>query len=111
MLLTTIGQWMQEDPIQQEGGQSNFREYVGNDPANATDPSGLQTSLSPEDAQKFNQNAKDIKLLSSALKFDNVKAFKKLQEERIQLSADLSSGQNPETKKKYTKAEIAGLLS
>jgi hypothetical protein len=41
MLLTTTGQWMQEDPIQQGGGQANFREYVGNDPTNRTDPSGL----------------------------------------------------------------------
>jgi hypothetical protein len=44
MLLTTTGQWMQEDPIQQGGGQPNFREYGFNDPSNETDWTGLQAT-------------------------------------------------------------------
>lgn len=38
----TIGRWMQEDPIDFEGGDLNLYRYVGNGPTNATDPSGLQ---------------------------------------------------------------------
>jgi RHS repeat-associated protein len=47
-LLATTGQWMQEDPIEQGAGLSNFREYVGNNPQDSVDPSGLQ-SISEED--------------------------------------------------------------
>jgi hypothetical protein len=35
-------QFLEQDPILQNGGQSNFRDYVGNDWANETDPSGLK---------------------------------------------------------------------
>jgi RHS repeat-associated protein len=41
-LLVTTGQWMQEDPIQFGGGDSNLRRYVSNSPTNEVDPSGLQ---------------------------------------------------------------------
>jgi RHS repeat-associated protein len=43
-LLVTTGQWMQEDPIQFQAGDDNLRRYVGNDPVNLTDPSGLQAA-------------------------------------------------------------------
>jgi RHS repeat-associated protein len=33
--------WTTRDPIETASGQSNFYQYVGNDAANATDPSGL----------------------------------------------------------------------
>jgi RHS repeat-associated protein len=39
-LLTSIGQWMQEDPIVFKSGDANLRRYVGNDTLNSTDPSG-----------------------------------------------------------------------
>jgi RHS repeat-associated protein len=42
MLLVTTGQWMQEDPIAFSAGDSNLRRYVGNDPSNQADPTGLQ---------------------------------------------------------------------
>jgi RHS repeat-associated protein len=35
------GVWMQEDPLGLAAGDSNLYRYVGNDPANAVDPSGL----------------------------------------------------------------------
>ncbi len=41
--LTAIDRWMQIDPITFSGGQSNLYEDVGNDPTNATDPSGLES--------------------------------------------------------------------
>jgi hypothetical protein len=41
MLLTTTGQWMQEDPNTFDAGDSNLRRYVGNDPTNMVDSSGL----------------------------------------------------------------------
>jgi hypothetical protein len=37
----TIGRWTSEDPIAFEGGDANLYRYVGNDAANAVDPSGL----------------------------------------------------------------------
>jgi hypothetical protein len=42
MLLTTTGQWMQEDPKTFDAGDSNLRRDVGNDPTNMVDPSGLE---------------------------------------------------------------------
>jgi hypothetical protein len=41
MLLTTTGQWMQEDPKTFDAGDSNLRRYVEDDPTNMVDPSGL----------------------------------------------------------------------
>ncbi|HET6575035.1 MAG TPA: RHS repeat-associated core domain-containing protein [Fimbriiglobus sp.] len=37
-----LGRWMTEDPILLEGGDPNYYRFVGNNPTNATDPSGLQ---------------------------------------------------------------------
>ena len=37
----TTGRWISQDPIGFDGGQSNLYQYVGNNPANGTDPSGL----------------------------------------------------------------------
>jgi hypothetical protein len=37
----TVGRWTIEDPIAFEGGDVNLYRYVGNSPANATDPTGL----------------------------------------------------------------------
>ncbi|MGL4419168.1 MAG: RHS repeat-associated core domain-containing protein, partial [Gemmataceae bacterium] len=36
------GRWMQEDPIGFAAGDVNLHRYVGNNPTNASDPSGLQ---------------------------------------------------------------------
>lgn len=41
----TNGVWVSEDPIGFEAGDDNLTRYVGNDPTNATDPSGLQELL------------------------------------------------------------------
>ena len=40
-LLTLLGRWMQENPIGFDAGDGDLYRYVGNDPTNATDPSGL----------------------------------------------------------------------
>lgn len=37
----TIGRWTTEDPIAFEGGDADLYRYVGNNPTNFTDPSGL----------------------------------------------------------------------
>jgi hypothetical protein len=37
-----IGRWLQEDPEGFAAGDSNLNRYVGNDPTNRTDPSGLE---------------------------------------------------------------------
>jgi hypothetical protein len=39
-----IGKWLQEDPESFGAGDANLTRYVGNNPANLTDPSGLQES-------------------------------------------------------------------
>jgi RHS repeat-associated protein len=41
------GRWISEDPIGFAGGQSNLSQYVGNDPMNLTDPSGLAPAPDP----------------------------------------------------------------
>jgi RHS repeat-associated protein len=38
----TVGRWVSKDPIRFQGRQANFYVYVGNDPVNLNDPSGLQ---------------------------------------------------------------------
>jgi protein-glutamine gamma-glutamyltransferase len=45
MYYTGAGQWMEEDPIQFDAGDPNLRRYVGNDPTDATDPSGLKITI------------------------------------------------------------------
>jgi hypothetical protein len=44
----TVGQFIGEDPIGFEAGDSNLRRYVGNSPTNLTDPSGLQPPIFPQ---------------------------------------------------------------
>jgi RHS repeat-associated protein len=39
------GRWMSKDPISFNGGDTNLYGYVGNDPVNFVDPSGLATDL------------------------------------------------------------------
>lgn len=38
----SIGRWLEEDPIDFDGGDANLYRYVGNDPVNRTDPTGLR---------------------------------------------------------------------
>jgi RHS repeat-associated protein len=40
-LFVSIGRWDQPDPITIRAGDGNFERYVGNDPTNLTDPTGL----------------------------------------------------------------------
>jgi RHS repeat-associated protein len=44
-LLTSQGQWMEEDPERFDAGDANLRRYVGNDAVNATDVSGLFAAM------------------------------------------------------------------
>lgn len=37
----SVGRWLEEDPIGFDAGDMDLYRYVGNDPTNATDPSGL----------------------------------------------------------------------
>jgi RHS repeat-associated protein len=39
---TTIGHWIQEDPIVFRAGDANLYRLVSNNPTNATDPTGLK---------------------------------------------------------------------
>ncbi len=38
----TTGQWLERDPLGEEAGDVNIGRFVGNDPMNATDPTGLK---------------------------------------------------------------------
>jgi RHS repeat-associated protein len=40
-----VGRWLQRDPIKFEGGDTNLYAYVGNDPVNYVDPSGLDREI------------------------------------------------------------------
>ncbi len=41
----SVGRWTAKDPIRFAGGQANLYAYVGNDPVNLIDPSGLWANL------------------------------------------------------------------
>ena len=41
----TLMRWLQQDPIGFDAGDTNLYRYVGNNPTNATDPSGLDGGL------------------------------------------------------------------
>ena len=41
---SATGTWMSQDPLGFAGGQPNLNEYVGNNPANAVDPTGARSS-------------------------------------------------------------------
>ena len=43
----SIGRWLSEDPSGFDGGDPNLYRYVGNSPANATDPTGLIQAGNP----------------------------------------------------------------
>ena len=57
---TQTHQWMQEDPTGFDAGDANLRRVVGNDPLNATDPSGLAPIKfpfpDPPEAQEWRKN-------------------------------------------------------
>ena len=38
----SVGRWLEEDPIGFDGGDADLYRYVGNNPTNAVDPSGLK---------------------------------------------------------------------
>ncbi|MBI1916597.1 MAG: hypothetical protein HYS12_17955 [Planctomycetes bacterium] len=70
----TIGRWTTEDPIGFEAGDANLFRYVGNDPTNATDPSGLKivfTGTGPhptvaELRKKYEGRAVALEIISTA---------------------------------------------
>ncbi len=45
----SVGRWLSEDPIEFDGGDANLMRYVGNNPTNATDPSGLEAKKNGND--------------------------------------------------------------
>jgi hypothetical protein len=54
----TTGRWIEEDPIGLAGGETNLNRYVGNDPVNSTDPTGLvqyPNAESPANIRRFDR--------------------------------------------------------
>lgn len=56
----TIGRWVSKDPILFGGGQSNVYVYVGNDPVNRKDPTGLAVYLCSRIAELTGNQQKDL---------------------------------------------------
>ena len=54
-LLTSLGRWMQEDPIGFDAGDGDLYRYVGNDPVNVIDPTGLDSIQIPDFLHKPGQ--------------------------------------------------------
>jgi RHS repeat-associated protein len=59
-----IGRWIAKDPVLFDGGQANLYVYVGNDPVNWFDPSGL------EPCRSFSDRFGDRFLTTSAFFFE-----------------------------------------
>src|SRR5262245_43741836 len=77
MFDTSVGRWMQEDPIRFDAGDVNLGRYVGNGPTNATDPSGsiMKIGKVAYGSNVWTQiNSQDAKTIKSNPVF--VKAFK-----------------------------------
>ena len=74
--LTAIDRWMQIDPITFGAGQSNLYEDVGNDPTNATDPSGLgpDDQVIPNEKEQLVDSATAAKAFPDAFK-DKLEPF------------------------------------
>lgn len=65
----SIGRWTTQDPIAFESGDANLYRFVGNDPTNATDPTGLKMvkGTEPIDTILKNQVSDDEKKILEAL--------------------------------------------
>ncbi len=67
------GRWMSQDPIGFESGDANLYRYVGNDPGNGVDPSGLASQnvlkflvrIKKDTAEFVLKNGKQIKIRNS----------------------------------------------
>lgn len=46
-----LGRWLEQDPIGFDAGDMNLYRFVGNDPTNTVDPSGLQVQKRPPSYQ------------------------------------------------------------
>jgi uncharacterized protein RhaS with RHS repeats len=66
----TTGRWLMEDPIDFDAGDANLFRYVGNNPTNATDPSGLD-----DDLDYAKSEVRDPFLRCSPLAFELSAAF------------------------------------
>ncbi len=55
----SLGRWLSKDPIRFDGGSTNLFEYVGSDPVNGIDPSGLSDiNLFPPDEPNYFSDSK-----------------------------------------------------
>lgn len=72
----TIGRWTTEDPIGFAGGDANLERYVGNDPTNATDPTGEQAfALTKTKADQMVQQLRSNGIDAYAIALGDVKLF------------------------------------
>src|SRR6266849_5001824 len=67
MLDPTTGRWTTEDPMGFDAGDPDLYRYVGNDPTNTTDPSGLEPPPGPEETynrymEQMRSNARNLEL-------------------------------------------------
>ncbi|MES1176703.1 MAG: RHS repeat-associated core domain-containing protein, partial [Myxococcales bacterium] len=56
----SIGRWVNKDPILFGGGQTNLYVYVGNDPVNRKDPTGLAVYLCSRIAELTGNQQRDL---------------------------------------------------
>ena len=57
----TVGRWLTRDPILFEGGDTNLYAYVGGDPVNFVDPSGLSIADIIENWREIKKKYKELK--------------------------------------------------
>ena len=70
----TLGQWIQSDPIGFESGDLNWYRFVGNDPENGEDPSGLtEIAPMPREVSPNQIRRPQIDLSKGTIEEENVK--------------------------------------
>jgi len=79
-----VGRWTAKDPIRFDGGDGNLYGYVGNDPVNWVDPSGLSQSEGLPGDDRYYKDLK--KAMGSRLKIAEIEAEAKRAKDCGQIS-------------------------
>jgi RHS repeat-associated protein len=106
---STSGTWQQEDPISFSAGDANIRRYVGNDPVNYTDVSGLEEKpIRTPVIQAWNPSDNDLRKHLREAEFDRRLRLQGYSDEYIRNAIAQARGQYWDTEDIYPDARERG---